>query len=381
MSKARIAVSAIFFINGFLYANWIARLPLFQDIYEVDNAGLGIVLLCHAVGALLAMPLSGYLIVKNGSRKISIGAVFLFCTMIPFIGIMPNAYAVGIWFMLMGGAAGLLDVSMNAQAVLVEQNSGKPIMSSFHAMFSAGMMIGAGVSALFTLWEISFSSHLLIISVWGLALSAWCSRNLIIDDIDTSSATQSAGFQWPERSLWGIGFIAFCCMLGEGAVADWSSIYMQDIVLAAPAVAPLGLAAFSVTMMIGRFLGDWVRMKIGDRTLLIYSSISATVGLAILLFWIVVPVAIFGFLVVGLGLATIIPIAYSRAGNAKGLAPGLGISMVTTIGYSGFLFGPPIIGFLADWKTLRIALLMVLILFIIMSILSLQVKKETERIV
>lgn len=368
--KARIAVSAIFFINGFSYANWISRLPRFQEQYDMDNGALGMVLLAHAIGALCSMPLAGWLIVKNGSRRVTIFALFAFCGMIPFMAVMPNMWLLGLWYGIMGAASGVLDVAMNAQAVLVERRLQQPIMSSFHAVFSGGMMMGAAMGTLFIFLEQDLVAHLLIIGLLNIPLALWSIRPLLLDEVQASEAKETGGFRLPDPSLLGIGLIAFCCMLGEGAMADWSTNYMERIARAKESIAPFGLAAFSTAMMIGRIFGDRARLQLGDSKLLVYSSLMALLGLLITLLWISVPVLILGFFLVGIGLAVIVPIAYSVAGNAKGLAPGLGISMVTTIGYSGFLFGPPIIGFLADWQSLRIAFGFVLLLFVMMTLLS-----------
>jgi MFS family permease len=167
-----------------------------------------------------------------------------------------------------------------------------------------------------------------------------------------------------------MGIIAFCGMTGEGAISDWSSNYMENIGRASPALAPMALASFSLAMTIGRLFGDRARAYFGDRLLLIYSGLIAFAGLALALAFPLAGIIISGFFIVGLGLATVVPIAYSTAGNAQDLPPGVGLSMVTTVGYSGFLFGPPIIGFLADWQTLRFALLFVALLFALMIIIS-----------
>jgi MFS family permease len=173
-----------------------------------------------------------------------------------------------------------------------------------------------------------------------------------------------------------IGVIAFCCMLGEGAMADWSTNFMENISHASKAVAPMGLSAFALAMTIGRFLGDGARVKFGDQPLMISCGLVALGGL-ILAVAVVHPLAtIAGFFIVGMGLSVIVPIAYSIAGNAKDLPPGVGLAMVTTVGYSGFLFGPPIIGFFADLFTLRYALVLVGILFVVMSVLSMRYQKR-----
>lgn len=372
MIRSRVAVSLIFFINGLTYANWISRLPRLQEQYDMDNGLLGIVLLAHAIGALIAMPVAGWLIVKNGSRKVTRMSAILFVLLTPFIPMMPNVYVLGVWYFLIGGTVGVMDVAMNAQAVLVEQGLNKPIMSSFHAVFSGGMMLGAGAGALFTYWGIDLFPNLVSIGLISVPLLVWSILQLIPDDVDKTVEADEPSFRLPDRSLLGVGFIAFCCMLGEGAMADWSTNYLENIAFAEEAIAPLGLAGFSTAMMIGRVFGDWARQYFGDPLLLVIGSLMALLGIAITVAWISVPVVIFGLFLVGLGLATIVPVAYSVAGNTPGLAPGLGISMVTTIGYSGFLFGPPIIGFIADWQTLRIAFIFILLLFVLMTFLSLR---------
>ncbi|GJM34011.1 MAG: MFS transporter [Saprospiraceae bacterium] len=367
---ARFAVSIIFFNNGFLYANWVSRLPRIQEIYGLDNGSLGMILLAVALGALVAMPFAGWVISSKGTRQItSIGAL-LFCGVIPFIPLMPGPLFLVALFFCMGITTGILDVAMNAQAVVVESSRKKPIMSSFHAIFSAGMMIGAGTGALFTSLNVTLFQHLIIISVFSLALAIWGIRYLLPDPVSATISNEKPGFRWPTKALVGIGFIAFCCMLGEGAMADWSTNYMRNVAKADKSLAPMGLAAFSFAMMLGRFMGDRMRIALGDSRLLMLSSLTAFLGMLLAILVAQPLVVIAGLFIVGLGLATIVPIAYSTAGAMPGLAPGVGISMVTTIGYSGFLFGPPLIGFLADWQGLRLALLLVLVLFVAMALLS-----------
>lgn len=371
----------MFFINGFTYANWVARLPRIQEHYGLDNGGIGIMLLMTAVGALLAMPFTGWVIVRYGSRQVTRVAAVLFLGWVALLPLAPATGWLTLIFFGMGLAAGTMDVAMNAQAVLVEQAYRRPIMASFHAVFSAGMMLGAACGALFTRLGVDLLPHLLIIVSAGLVLAVISSQQLVFDRVQGPAETGNA-FRWPSRSLVGIGLIAFCCMLGEGAMADWSTNYLERVAGAGQAIAPLGLAAFSLAMMTGRFFGDYIRARLGDRRLLINSSLTATAGLMLALLLPEPTLIIAGFFLVGLGLATIVPIAYSTAGNAPGLAPGVGISMVTTIGYTGFLFGPPIIGFLADWQGLRLALALVLLLFLLMSILSARLsygRPERER--
>lgn len=271
-------------------------------------------------------------------------------------------------FFLMGVSAGMLDVSMNAQAVMVEQRHGKPIMTSFHALFSIGMMLGAGAGSLFAKMDAILFVHFAIITT-GSVIIAFFARYYLIHDAP-QPRKEGPAFQLPNAAMVSVGVIAFCSMLGEGAMADWSTNYLENIAFADVAVAPLGLSAFALAMTIGRLLGDGARLRVGDKRLMVFCGSVACIGLALAITVPTPPMVISGFFLVGIGLSVIVPIAYSIAGNTRDLPPGVGLAMVTTVGYSGFLFGPPIIGFLADWQTLRFALGVVLFLFLIMIGLS-----------
>ena len=369
----RIAVKLIFFINGFVHANLAARFPRIQEIFSIDNGTLGIVLLSSSVGALIAMPFTGWLIIRNGSRRITIASVFLYCLSVPLMPVMPGFFGLAFIFFIMGITAGMLDVSMNAQAVMVEQKHNKPIMTSFHALFSIGMVIGAGTGALFVKLQTTLFLHLSIVIGLSILGAAWA-RYHLIHDKPKEKVAEGPAFRLPNAAMVSIGVIAFCCMLGEGAMADWSTNYMEKIAGASKALAPIGLSSFALAMTIGRFFGDSIRAKLGDRKLMIYLGIISTVGLSITLLFIHPYVVIAGLFITGLGLSSLVPIAYSIAGNTKDLSPGVGLAMVTTVGYSGFLFGPPIIGFIADLQSLRLALGGVAILFVIMTILSARYK-------
>lgn len=369
----RIAVKLIFFINGFVHANLAARFPRIQEIFSIDNGTLGIVLLSSSVGALIAMPFTGWLIIRNGSRRITIASVFLYCLSVPLMPVMPGFFGLAFIFFIMGITAGMLDVSMNAQAVMVEQKHNKPIMTSFHALFSIGMVIGAGTGALFVKLQTTLFLHLSIVIGLSIIGATWA-RYHLIHDKPKEKVAEGPAFRLPNAAMVSIGVIAFCCMLGEGAMADWSTNYMEKIAGASKALAPIGLSSFALAMTIGRFFGDSIRAKLGDRKLMIYLGIISTVGLSITLLFIHPYVVIAGLFITGLGLSSLVPIAYSIAGNTKDLSPGVGLAMVTTVGYSGFLFGPPIIGFIADLQSLRLALGGVAILFVIMTILSARYK-------
>lgn len=378
MLRNRIAVNIAFFLNGFIYANWVSRLPRIQELYGADNGAIGIVLLAMSLGAVAAMPFTGWIIIKHGSRRITMFSTIMYCALVPFIPFMPGMAILICLYLIMGVITGMLDVAMNAQAVMIERQYQKPIMTSFHALFSIGMALGAWCGALFADVGFDLSVHFITVVIISLIAAVWVSRNLIYDKPDKSITHDGPLFRIPDRLLISIGIIAFCCMMGEGAMADWSVNYMENITKASEALAPIALSAFATAMTLGRIFGDRVRAQLGDTKLIMSGGIVATLGLSIALILPDPYVAIAGFFLVGLGLSTIVPIAYSIAGNTKGLPSGVGLAMVTTVGYSGFLFGPPIIGFLADLTSLRIALFVVVILLILMTLLGLQRKLQEK---
>jgi len=364
----RIAVKIIFFLNGFIHANLYSRLPRVQEQFSIDNGMLGFVLLASSIGAIGAMPFTGWFIIRFGSRRITLFSIFLYCLLVPFVPWTFNLAGLMTLFFLMGISAGMLDVSMNAQAVMVEKELSKPIMTSFHAFFSIGMMLGAGMGSLFSLLNTPLFTHLSIITVISVILSFFM-RYYLIHDKPTAKQ-EGPALRLPNAAMISIGIIAFCSMLGEGAMADWSTIYLEKVSHADASLAPLGLAAFALAMTIGRIAGDNARARLGDQRLILICGVIALAGLSISILLQDPYVVITGFFLVGIGLSVVVPIAYSIAGNAPDLPPGVGLAMVTTVGYSGFLVGPPIIGFIADWQTLRVAFAFVLLLFLGMIILS-----------
>ncbi len=278
----------------------------------------------------------------------------------------PNLWLISPIFFVIGFASGSLDVAMNAQAVYVERLLNKPIMSSFHAVFSIGMAVGAGVGALFAQYHFPLSRHFLIVSLACVPLLLWASKNLLTDAPTEKDQSEGSHFVLPSKAILPLGIIAFCCMLGEGSTADWSAIYMNKVIGESEVFAALTFGCFSATMTIGRIFGDYFTTRLGKRKLLIFDSILAILGLSIALLFQSTPTTLIGFSLVGLGLSTIVPIVYSTAGNTKGINPSVGIAMATTIGYAGFFVGPPTIGYISDVFSLRLGLCFTLFLFVVM---------------
>jgi MFS family permease len=368
---ARLAVKTIFFLNGFAHANYYSRLPRIQDLYGFDNGMIAIVLLSSSLGAFIAMPFAGWLVVRNGSRSVGLFSVYMYCGLVPLIALCPGLTSLLAVFFLLGVSAGMLDVAMNAQAVMIEQKWGKPIMTSFHAFFSIGMMLGALTASAFS--GMSLLWHLTIITIFDIIVIT-IARFYILHD-KPEKKEEGPAFRLPNGAMIGIGMIAFCSMLGEGAMADWSTNYMENFAHASRSLAPIGLSAFAFAMTIGRVFGDSARLKFGDKKLLIVCGLISSAGLTLAVIFPYPVLVIVGFFIVGIGLATIVPIAYSVAGNTSTMPSSVALAMVTTVGYSAFFFGPPVIGFISDFVTLRYALLLVLLLFFLMTWLGVRYKQ------
>ncbi len=368
-SAARLAVAALFFVQGAVFANWVARIPAVQQKLELSNGELGGVLLGMAIGAVVTMPATGWLLARFDSRVVTTMAVLGYCMVLPLLALAPNVPLLEMSLVLFGAFNGATDVSINAHGIDVEQRYGRPIMSSFHGMFSVGGMIcaaGSGVLASLGVYPVP---HLLgagiLLGIVVILASNW----LLSTGLETDSDKEPV-FALPTGALLGLGVVAFCGLLGEGAMADWSAIYLQKTLHTGPGLAAAGYAVFSVTMAVGRFVGDWLTQRLGSVWMIRLGGIVAGTGLGLSLVFTQPVTAIIGFACVGIGLASIVPIVLSAAGLIPGIAPGIALAAVTTAGYFGFLCGPPLIGFAADLVTLRGALGIIVILSATIAVLA-----------
>lgn len=376
MKQHRIAVSAFFFIHGFTHANWASRLPELQAFLGISHSGLGSMLFVMACGALLIMPFTGSLTAKFGNHKICQWTGILLVIVSASIALQNNLYLEGLIFLITGFANGSMDVAMNEQAVLVERTYQKPIMSSFHAFWSIGMAIGAGSGAIFAKLGISLHLHMFAIAGMALISFLWASKQLIKVKAENTDQDTPA-FILPNALIVPLGFIAFCSMLSEGSMIDWSAIYINEVVGSSKTFSAISFGVFGAAMTIGRVFGDYFTLRLGKKKLLVIDSILSIVGLSIVLLFPVMPITNIGLFLVGIGLSTVVPIVYSTAGNTPGVSPGIGIAMATTIGYSGFFIGPPTIGYLADHLGLRIALVFTMVLLVLMFALILRQRFKT----
>lgn len=376
-ASPRNAINLLFFVNGLVFASWASRLPDLQSQHGLDNHNLGIILLIHSIGAILAMPVTGWLIHKFGSRTMCKISCLLNILLFSLLPLSFSRYDLSILFLGMGASAGILDVAMNAQGVELEKMLQKPIMTFFHAMFSIGMVAGGAIAALANDQELSFFQHGFLISLLALILFFIASVSLI-NLSELEKLISGRILVLPSGPIIALGFIAFCCMMGEGAMSDWSTIYLLNTIELDAAQATFGLIAFAGCMTLGRLFGDNARKKFGDHRILLSGSITSLAGIILVISLLHPFLVIAGFGLVGIGLSNIVPIVYSLAGSYPGISPGVGIAMSTTIGYSGFMVGPPLIGFISDSYGLQTGLGIFLILFLIMFIITLARKRATN---
>jgi fucose permease len=357
---ARLAVFVMFFVNGSLFANWVSRIPDIQRALALTPGELGIVLLGIAVGVLTALGFVGGLIARFGSQRVTMTAMLAMCVLLTLLAWMPSAPLLFINLALFGASMSTMDIAMNAQAVEVERRYQQPIMSSFHALFSLGGVVGALVGALLISLGMSPAQHFLGAAfTYGLLAFAFSGSLLRIEKEGRKGAPV---FQLPRRELLPFGVVAFCAALGEGSMADWSGVYLESVIGADASIAALGFAAFSLTMTVGRFTGDWLVARFRRDLLVQLGGGLAGVGLLLAVFIPSVPTALLGFAAVGAGISITIPLVFSAAGNLPNIPPGVGIAGVSTIGYGGFLAGPPLIGLVAEATSLQVSMLIVAVL-------------------
>jgi MFS family permease len=352
--RARLAVATIFCLNGVALANWIARIPDAKQQLGLSEQRLGLVLLCAAVGALLAQPTVGWLIGRVGSRRMTIVMAVAFCISLLLPGLAADMLSLMAALFVVGACNGGLDVAMNAQAALVEQRYDRPIMSSFHGLWSIGGLIGAALGGLVATQGVAIGSHLLGVAIVATIIAVLATRWLVADSGDRGDAGPS--FALPPPALLLLGFIAFGVLFCEGAVADWSGVYLRESLGSSPAIAATGFAVFSLLMAAGRLAGDGLALRLGSAWVVRAGGALVALGIALAVASDVPLVAIVGFGLVGAGLACSFPLLLSAAARTPGVAASTAIAAIATAGYTGFLVGPPLIGTVAEALTLRVAL-------------------------
>jgi predicted MFS family arabinose efflux permease len=353
---ASTATRCFFSIAGIGMASWAPMVPFAKAQLGLDDARLGIVLLCMGLGSAGAMPLASFLSHRYGNRMVMTISALLICATLPLLTVASSAVLLSAGLVLFGGSLGTLDVSMNSHAVEVEKLHGQPLMSGFHGLFSVGGLAGAaGVAALLGAGVPLVACAVAVSCLLAVVVLAQARKLIGLERVDEGAA-QRPRFALPSSTALLLGCLCLVVFLAEGAMLDWSAVFLRSARGFDIAGAGLGYAAFSIAMAGGRLFGDRLIVALGPTRIVRHGSLLAAAGflLATALPWAVTSLA--GFFLVGLGASNIVPVLFSAAGRLPGTAAGVSIATVTALGYSGMLAGPALIGFIAQATSLPLAL-------------------------
>ena len=370
----RIAVSALFFLTGLCFSSWASRIPAIQHKLNLSEGELGGMLLALPIGSILSMPVAGVLVSKYGSRYVLMTAGLLYAVILPTLGLTATSWQLFSCLVLFGFCGNLANIAVNTQAVLVEAMYGRSIMASFHGLWSLGGFTGASIGSGMSALGILPYQHFLVIMVLAMIIVAVAIRYVVSHDAP-ATGEKTPLFAWPDKVLLILGIIAFCSMICEGTMFDWSGVYFRKVIEAPEKTAGLGYTAFMSTMAAFRFVADWLTTRVGFRRMLQISGALTAGGLLIAVLLPYFPTAILGFLLVGAGVSSVVPLVYSAAGRSKTLSPGMALAAVSTIGYLGFLAGPPLIGFVAQATSLRISFSIIALMGTCIAVMSARVKE------
>nr|WP_315219435.1 MFS transporter [uncultured Duganella sp.] len=351
--KQRLSTRLAFLAAGLAMSAWAPLVPFAKERLALGEADLGLLLLCLGAGSLMAMPVTGLLASRFGCRVVVLVSGAFVCLVLPGLAMAPTPMLLGATLFAFGAALGTLDVAMNVQAVIVERESGGALMSGFHGLFSVGGFIGAGLMALM-LWlgmtpvGASVAVSLLV------ALSLLAGAPHLLREPDAGEGHGSM-FVVPHGAVIFIGVLCFLCFLAEGAILDWSALLLTSEQGMDATRAGLGYAAFAAAMTVGRLTGDRVVSRLGGKRVLLLGGLCSAAGFFVAVLAPSAPLALVGFLLVGLGASNVVPILFTAAGNQSAMPAGLAIGAITTLGYAGILAGPAVIGFVAHAVSLNLA--------------------------
>lgn len=351
--QQRLSTRLTFLASGLAMAAWAPLVPFAKTRLGLGEAELGLLLLCLGAGSLVAMPVTGILTSRYGCRLVVLISGFFTCLCVPALACAPTPLLLALTLLVFGAAMGTLDVAMNVQAVIVERESGGSLMSGFHGLFSVGGFIGAGLMALL-LWL----GMTPIMSALVVALLTACSLALASPQLlrHPDAAERDAPlFVVPHGAVIFIGALCFLCFLAEGAILDWSALLLTVEQGLDASRAGLGYAAFAIAMTLGRLTGDRVVRKLGGKRVLLLGGLCGAAGFFLSVLAPSVPLALLGFVLIGLGASNVVPILFTAAGNQAVMPASLAIAAVTTLGYTGILAGPAMIGFVAHASSLSLA--------------------------
>lgn len=364
------ATRAAFFLPGFATAAWAPLVPFAKHRTGLDEGALGLVLLCLGAGSLLAMPIAGMLAARHGCRAVMIATLAMVIATLPLLAIAPSPLTLGAVLFVFGAGVGACDCVMNMQAIMVERDSGRPMMSGFHAFYSIGGAVGAGaMTGLLAVhlppWLVCLLASAVMAALLAISLPYW----------RTDKAPGGAPmFAVPHGVVLAIGVLCFVAFLAEGSVLDWSAVFLHEVQQVDPSRAGLGYLAFAIAMTVTRLIGDGVVARLGRHRSILIGGLVAASGFALATFASWMPLALCGYALVGLGCANIVPALFSMAGNQNVMPESLAIPAITTLGYAGVLAGPALIGFVAQASSLVFAFSAVAVTLVLVGLCARWVK-------
>ncbi len=367
MRSVRYAITAVFALNGLLFASLYSRLPAIQERTDIGDGQLGIALLCAMLGLMSVQLVAGALVTRLGSRPVVLGSALGYALGLVPVALSTSFGALCAAMLLIGAASGPLDVAMNVHGLTVEQALRRPVLSTMHAAFSFGALTGAAVGGLVAGAGVGVVTHLGTVAAVGVTLAVLLARMLLPPEAD--AAEEGPRWARPTRALALVGLFAVCVVLSEGSVSDWAAVYLDNEVGASEGAAAAGLAAFSLTMGNGRLTGDRLSARFGAERFARAGSTLAALGILLALLADTPLPAIAGFLIAGLGLSVLFPLAL-RAAAESGESPGPAVAAVSAFGYIGFIAGPPAIGGLAEVVGLRAGMLLIVVCLTLAALLA-----------
>lgn len=344
-NKSAVSIAVTFMFMGAIYGSWIARLPDIQSQLSLSESEVGIALMGLAIGSLMVTPLTVFVLRALGTGKATFWSTIFLCCAFTLPALATGKWTLAALLSVAGMSMSMLNISMNSAAGALEKRDDIRILSSCHGMFSVGLVIGATTAGWFSKIGFSFYWHIVIAASTVIFLATLI-RPILVTIPEANN--NNTGFVFPSKAIFGLGIISACFTIGEGAVADWSAIYLRDILGSGPFVSSLGLAIFAAGMAVGRFGGDKIRSISSSKNILIVGGILTSLGLLSVALFPVEYIVICSLLLAGLGLSLIIPVLYSESTKVPGVQADIGLASVATFSTVGFMMGPPIIGFISE---------------------------------
>jgi MFS family permease len=352
--RIRWAVSLTYFSMGICFSSWASRIPDIKTALELNDAIFGSILFALPVGQFLMMPFSGKLVTRFGSEKVILFAIPAYTLTLIVIGLAQSGWQLALILFMFGLFGNMNNIAINTQGIAAERLYGRPIMASFHGGWSLAGFTGALISLALINLKLTPFQHFstVVLLVWGII--AFNYPFLVRCKPDENAVPQRRRFFGkPDAALVQLGFIGFCSMASEGAMFDWSGLYFKDVVAAPASLVILGYTSFMIMMATGRFLADRIISKIGRKRMLQISGVVISSGLFTAVIFPTLVASTIGFMLVGLGVSSIVPTVYSTAGKQNRIPPGIALATVSSVSFLGFLMGPPLIGYIAEIASLR----------------------------